>query len=279
MKKSVLYVIIAALVLGFLVSVSILLYPTVGSYINSLRQSRAVAQHFDDVEDMDDTEIQAILENAREYNKTLFRKQNRYHFSDQDTAEYKKQLNSGRGVMGVVVIDKIDVRLPIYHGTSEGVLQIGAGHMPGSSLPVGGIGTHAVITGHRGVPSSRLLTDLDKIAEGDVFVLQIFKETLTYQVDQILTVEPEQMEALVIDPDMDCCTLVTCTPYGVNTHRLLVRGHRIENAADAGWEDIGSGTQRLNKTQMLLLLIVLALPALMTYLFFRCRKIRKGGKK
>ena len=276
MKKNI---IVIALILGMVIGFSALLYPYVGDYLNAKRQTRVVARYFDDVAAMDDGNAQAFLEAAHAYNRSLLRKKNRFMFTDEDTAAYKKLLNTGHGVMGILAIDKIDVKLPIYHGTDRGVLQVGLGHMQGTSLPVGGAGTHAFVTGHRGVPSSMLLTDLDQMAEGDTFALYVLGETLTYQVDNIQTVEPHVVEALNIDPEMDYCTLVTCTPYGVNTHRLLVRGHRIETPASAGWESAYAGLRRLDKALVLVLFMVPALPALMIYVIFKCRKIRKGGRK
>ena len=175
------------------------------------------------------------------------------------------------------MIDKIDVKLPIYHGTNENVLQIGLGHLPGTSLPVGGVGTHAFITGHRGLPSSTLLTDLDKMEPGDKFSLYVMGETLTYQVDNIQTVEPHEAEALDIDPNKDYCTLVTCTPYGINTHRLLVRGNRIENDSNAGWEAMYAEARLLDRIKVILGLIVVLTPVLIIYIIIKCRKVNKGG--
>ena len=136
--------------------------------------------------------------------------------------------------MGYIEIPSIDVMLPIYHGTSEEVLQTAIGHIEGSSLPIGGPSTHCVISGHRGLPSARLFTDIDQLSEGDTFTLLVLDETLTYEVDQIRIVEPDDTSLLTIEEGQDLCTLVTCTPYGVNSHRLLVRGHRVENQETAG---------------------------------------------
>lgn len=174
-----------------------------------------------------------MLESARAYNEELATCDYRWRLTDEQKADYEAQLDvTGEGVMGYVDIPKIDVELPIYHGTSEAVLTVGVGHIEGSSLPVGGVGTHAVISGHRGLPSATLFTDIDQLAEGDVFYLRVLDEVLAYEVDQILTVEPDDLSALAIEEDKDLCTLVTCTPYGINTHRLLVRGHRTEVPAD-----------------------------------------------
>ena len=175
-----------------------------------------------------------MLEAAREYNRTLTERTNPYKLTEEQRAAYGSLLNaSGNGVMGYVDIPAIKTLLPLYHGTDESTLQTAIGHLEWTYLPVGGSGTHAVISGHRGLPSAKLFTDLDKLVAGDVFLLQILDETLTYEVDQILIVTPEEVGALTMVPGQDYCTLVTCTPYGINTHRLLVRGHRIENAEEA----------------------------------------------
>ncbi len=221
------------LVLVFLTGLSLLLYPTVSDYWNSFHQTRAIASYVEDVSDMDDDQYEKMLEEARDYNAKLAEKTDRFVLSEDEQEEYNRLLNvTGSGIMGYVEIPSIDCSLPIYHGTDEGVLQIAIGHIAGSSLPVGGKGTHCVISGHRGLPSAKLFTNLDELKEGDTFMLHVLDETLTYEVDRILIVEPNDVSNLEIDPDQDYCTLVTCTPYGINTHRLLVRGHRIANIGD-----------------------------------------------
>jgi len=274
MKKKYIAVIIVILVV--VIDLSVLLYPTVSDYINAHSQSRVVAKYIDDVAGIDDNNAQALLDAARAYNQTLLTKTDRFQFTSEEMAAYQKLLDVSGGVMGILVIDKINVKLPIYHGTDEGVLQVGLGHLPGSSLPVGGVGTHTIITGHRGLPSSTLLIDLNKMAEGHTFVLYVLGETLTYQVDEIDTVEPQQVEELTIDPNMDYCTLVTCTPYGINTHRLLVRGHRIENASDTQWI-FSADADRLDKAMILLIFNIPVLPILLIYGIVKYRKIRKGA--
>ena len=215
------------LVLVFLTGLSLLLYPTVSDYWNSFHQTRAIASY------MDDDRYEKMLEEARAYNAKLAEKSNRFILSEEEQEEYNRLLDvTGSGIMGYVEIPSIDCSLPIYHGTDEGVLQIAIGHIAGSSLPVGGKGTHCVTSGHRGLPSAKLFTNLDELKEGDTFMLHVLDETLTYEVDRILIVEPDDVSNLEIDPDQDYCTLVTCTPYGINTHRLLVRGHRIANMED-----------------------------------------------
>lgn len=232
MKKSRLPTVI--LILVFVAGLCLLLYPTVSNYWNSLHQSTAINHYLSDVDTLDEEEYEALLEEAREYNRSLLGRSNQFTLSDQQASEYPKlPYVSKDGVMGVVEIPSIDVTLPIYHGTSASTLQRAVGHLEWTSLPVGGESTHCVLSGHRGLPSSKLFTDLDEVAVGDVFCVRVLNETFTYEVDQILIVEPADTTALQITEGKDYCTLVTCTPYGINTHRILVRGHRIENAEEA----------------------------------------------
>lgn len=217
----------------FLVALSVLLYPTVSNYLYEKNSSRAISLYDEEAAKLSRERRQALLEEARAYNTRLVGNTSvegdTFETSKEETsAEYSQLLNmDSSGMMGSVIIPEIDEELPIYHTTSEAVLQKGVGHFPSSSLPVGGDSTHAVLTGHRGLPSKKLFTDLDKIVEGDVFYIRILEETLAYQVDQILTVLPQETQALQIEEGKDYVTLVTCTPYAVNTHRLLIRGHRI----------------------------------------------------
>ncbi len=228
MKKSSLTTILLSLI--FLVGLSLLLYPTVSDYWNSLHQSRAVVQYAGEVANLDTELYEKLLESAREYNEGLLTKENLYRMTDKDKKEYNALLNlSGNGVMGYIEIPVLGVTLPIHHGTEESVLQNALGHIEWSSLPVGGLGSHSVISGHRGLPSAKLFTNLDKMVTGDTFILYVLDEVMTYEVDQILIVLPDEVDALEIDKNQDYCTLVTCTPYGINSHRLLVRGHRVEN--------------------------------------------------
>ena len=217
-------------VLIFLVGLSLLLYPSVSDYWNSFHQSRALAEYSSQVEELDKEAYDQMWAKAEAYNQTLLSDPDRFTMTEEEQAEYDDLLNvSDIGIMGSIEIPAIDCSLPIYHGTQESVLQVAVGHLEGSSLPTGGKGTHCVLTGHRGLPRARLFTDLDKLKKGDFFVLKVLDRTMTYEVDQILTVDPYDMSALEIDPEQDYCTLATCTPYGINTHRLLVRGHRVEN--------------------------------------------------
>jgi sortase A len=229
------------LIFVFLVGLSVLLYPSVSNYYNSFHQSRAVASYDSSMGRLTQQDVADSLQAAGAYNKKLLDQgESWFTLTDPQKAEYNSLLNmDGNGMMGYLSIHKLGIQLPIYHGTSESVLAAGIGHLAGSSLPVGGMGTHCVLSGHRGLPSAKLLTDLDRMEIGDTFSITILHETLTYEVDQILIVNPDEVTALTIDPNEDYCTLVTCTPYGINTQRLLVRGHRVETpdeiyiAADA----------------------------------------------
>ena len=222
------------LLLILLVGLSLLLYPTFSDWWNSFHQSRAIATYAEQVANMDNEQYDEMLAAAREYNRSLLNRPNEFLLSEEQKADYDTLLNiSGTGIMGYVEIPKIGVTLPIYHGTQESVLQIAVGHLEWTSLPVGGESSHCVVSGHRGLPSARLFTDLDQMVEGDTFLLFVLDEVYTYEIDQILIVEPHETEDLLIQEGKDLCTLVTCTPYGINTHRLLVRGHRIETVEDA----------------------------------------------
>lgn len=219
------------MVLALVVGLSLLLYPTLSNWWNSFRQSRVVSSYVGEVASLDDETYERLLSEANSYNETLIGKSNRFSvFTEREHTRYENALKiNDLGVMGYVSVPKIDVTLPIYHGTDDAILQHSIGHLEGSSLPVGGESTHCVLSGHRGLPSARLFTDLDKMEVGDTFVLNILDETLTYEVDQIRIVLPEEVEELEIAEGKDYCTLLTCTPYGINSHRMFVRGHRVGN--------------------------------------------------
>lgn len=225
------------LILVLLAGLSLLLYPSFSDYWNSFHQSRAIAGYTEEVASMDNDVYEDFRSQAQQYNEKLFLRQkteNAFLIPEEQLAEYEQLLDvTGLGIMGYIEIPSIDVSLPIYHGTSDTVLQIAVGHLDWTSLPVGGESTHCVLSGHRGLPSAKLFTNLDKLAVGDTFLMQVLDEVLTYEVDQILIVEPDETQALMIEEGKDYCTLVTCTPYGVNSHRLLVRGHRIETVQEA----------------------------------------------
>ena len=222
------------LLLVLLTGLSLLLYPAVSDYWNSFHQSKAIASYAEAVAQMDDGAYELAFAEAGAYNAELPGRKDRYQPAEEELARYNSLLNiSGNGVMGYIEIPSIGVSLPIYHGVEDTVLQIAVGHIPGTSLPIGGETSHCVLSGHRGLPSARLFTDLDKVKEGDEFLLRVLDEVLTYEVDQIHIVEPHEVEMLEIEAGRDLCTLVTCTPYGVNSHRLLVRGSRVENQKQA----------------------------------------------
>ena len=219
------------LVFVLLAGAGLLAYPTFSDWWNSFHQSRAVASYMDAVSDLSPVKYEEILADAEKYNQALSKKGFLWELNEEQEKEYLAQLDiNDTGIMGYIDIPKIHVQLPIYHGTDEAVLQIAIGHLSGTSLPVGGGGTHCVVSGHRGLPSARLFTDLDKLVENDTFTITVLNKTITYEVDQIRIVEPTDLSDLKIEKGKDLCTLVTCTPYGINSHRLLVRGHRVENA-------------------------------------------------
>ena len=222
------------LVLILLAGLSLLLYPSVSDYWNSFHQSQAIATYAEEVANLDTDKYAELWNAAAEFNASIAKRDNIFLLTEPEREHYEELLNlSGNGIMGYIEIPSIDCTLPIYHGTDEGVLQIAVGHLDWTSLPVGGESTHCVLSGHRGLPSAKLFTNLDKLVVGDVFMLRVLDEVLTYEVDQILIVEPHETSELQIVKGQDYCTLVTCTPYGINSHRLLVRGHRIENLAEA----------------------------------------------
>ncbi len=218
------------LVLMLIVGLCMLLYPSFSNYWNNIHQSRVIMTYSESVSQLTEEEFKQLITGAEQYNQKLAKSGMLWTLTDSQRAAYNAQLNfDGTGIMGYIVIPKINIRLPIYHGTSDEVLTSSIGHLEGTSLPVGGPSTHCVLSGHRGLPSARLFTDIDQLLEGDIFTITVLNETLTYEVDQIRIVVPEDLSDVQIVPGKDYCTLVTCTPYGINTHRLLVRGHRIAN--------------------------------------------------
>lgn len=221
------------LIVVLLAGLSLLLYPTMSEWYNAALQTRSVAGYVTEVAALDDEEYEEIWAEAREYNRTLLERASHQSLTDEEKAAYMDTLRvSTQSVMSYIEIPSIDCYLPIYHGTEDDVLESGVGHIEWSSLPVGGESTHCVLSSHRGLPSARLFTDLDQLVEGDTFMLRTLDEVLTYEVDQIRIVLPDELDDLAIVEGEDLCTLVTCTPYGVNSHRLLVRGHRVENAGE-----------------------------------------------
>ena len=255
----------------------LLLYPSVADYWNSFHQSRAIASYQETVDNLSREEYEKLWNEAVEWNKKLAANYTGpYTLTDSEMAEYNSILDvTGTGIMGYVTIQKIRVKLPIYHGTDEANLQVAIGHLEWSSFPVGGEDTHCVISGHRGLPSAKLLTSIDRLNIGDTFMLTTLNDNLTYEVDQILVVLPEEVKDLYLQSGKDLCTLVTCTPYGVNSHRLLVRGHRIPN--DPGF----NFNARADATVIdpLIVAPILAVPGLVALFIWVMMQGRKGRKK
>ena len=236
------------LILAMMAGTALIAYPTFADWWNSFHQSRAVASYVQTVQKIDTAEYDRIVRDAQEYNRRLSETGIIQRLLDDQKEEYDRQLKvEGTDIMGYIDIDKVKIHLPIYHGTDDAVLQVAIGHIEGTSLPVGGESTHCVVSGHRGLPSARLFTDIDKLVEGDTFTLTVLNHVATYEVDQILTVLPTELESLEITPGEDYCTLVTCTPYGVNTHRLLVRGHRIPNIEKSEEQVSVTGTEEKDR--------------------------------
>ena len=264
------------LILMLLIGLSLMLYPSLADWWNSFHSSRSIASYVEQVANIDDAQYEELWDAAWDYNQSLLHRPNDFLLSDEQQEIYKSLLDiGGNGIMGYIEIPMIDVMLPIYHGTKESVLQIAVGHLDWTSLPVGGAGSHCVVSGHRGLPSARLFTDLDKLKVGDVFMLHVLNEILTYEIDQILIVEPQDTDPLLIEPGKDLCTMITCTPYGINSHRMLVRGHRLESQEEAKVIRITADAVRIEPLMvapfvavpiLLVLLIILLLP-----------KQKKGG--
>ena len=251
------------LILIFLVGLSVMLYPSVSDAVNRKHQSRAVAGYAEEVEQLSDADYQTYFDAADAYNRQLNTTPNAFYKPDL-VSGYAQTLDiSGTGIMGYITIPKISVELPIYHGTDEGVLQVAAGHLEGSSLPVGGAGTHAVISAHRGLPSAKLFTDLDELEVGDRFTITVLNRVLTYEVDQISIVLPTEIDQLLPTEGMDYVTLMTCTPYGINTHRLLVRGKRVETTESQKHIRVAADAFRI---EPIIVAPILAIPMLLAAL-------------
>ena len=268
------------LILIFLVGLSVMLYPSVSDAVNRKHQSRAVASYAEEVEQLSDADYQTYFDAADAYNRQLNTTPNAFYKPDL-VSGYAQTLDiSGTGIMGYITIPKISVELPIYHGTDEGVLQVAAGHLEGSSLPVGGAGTHAVISAHRGLPSAKLFTNLDELEVGDRFTITVLNRVLTYEVDQISIVLPTEIDQLLPTEGMDYVTLMTCTPYGINTHRLLVRGRRITTPDKLKHIRV---TADAIKIEPIITAPIMALPLLLVLLLWllfsnRKRKSTRGEK-
>ena len=251
------------LILIFLVGLSVMLYPPVSDAVNRKHQSRAVAGYAEEVEQLSDADYQTYFDATDAYNRQLNTTPNAFYKPDL-VSGYAQTLDiSGTGIMGYITIPKISVELPIYHGTDEGVLQVAAGHLEGSSLPVGGAGTHAVISAHRGLPSAKLFTNLDELEVGDRFTITVLNRVLTYEVDQISIVLPTEIDQLLPTEGMDYVTLMTCTPYGINTHRLLVRGKRVETTESQKHIRVAADAFRI---EPIIVAPILAIPMLLAAL-------------
>ncbi len=263
----------------FFVGLSVFAYPSVSAWWNSRVESRAVASYREAAADVTKEEAAAYLEAAASYNEALYRAGSAAALSRPERiGGYEETLDiDGTGMMGFVTIDKLNVELPIYHGTTSRVLSSGAGHLEGSSLPVGGPNTHSVISAHRGLPSARLFTNLDRLEEGDLFTVTVLDQVLTYEVDQISIVLPSEFENLYIEPGEDYCTLMTCTPYGINTHRLLVRGVRTET--EGGENRLTADARRIDSFLVAPFLAVPLLLLLLVFLWVRTRRRKKNDKR
>lgn len=268
------------LLLVFLIGLSLLLYPSFSNYWNSFHQSRAIASYSGAISDLDEVSYEQYLAEARKYNEELLTVSNRFQPTEEEHVRYEKLLDvTGTGIMGYIEIPSIDVSLPIYHGVEDSVLQIAVGHIEGSSLPVGGENTHCVLSGHRGLPSAKLFTDLDELTVGDIFMLHVLDEVLTYEVDQIHIVEPEDLDLLGIEEGQDLCTLVTCTPYGINSHRLLVRGHRIENLESASSARVPADAVQVDPVMVAPVVAAPMLLILLIWVLVGSSKKKQGKKK
>jgi sortase A len=252
----------------------VLLYPAVSNYVNSRNCAKAIDEYDENVANLQEEEKEQMLADAKAYNKKIAKSKTNFINGDPSDEEYKSLLDvNGDGMMGYITITKIDVRLPIYHGTGEDALVHSVGHIEGSSLPIGGKSTHTVISGHRGLPSATLFSNLDKLEVGDTFVITVLGEKLTYEVDQIRVVLPDEVSELDVVEGKDYVTLVTCTPYGINTHRLLVRGHRI--ASDEAL-DVASDALQIDTK---LVAVVISIPILLVLIIWVLVHYRTKNKK
>ena len=264
------------LILVFFVGLSVMLYPTVSDYVNQRNQSRAVANYAQSVDKMSDADYSSYFTDADNFNAKIASDPDSLYHPDRFT-EYEHTLDiTGTGIMGYITIQKIGVELPIYHGTSDAVLQIAAGHLEGSSLPVGGESTHAVISAHRGLPSAKLFTHLDQLEVGDTFTITVLDRVLTYEVDQISIVLPTEVDDLQVVDGKDYVTLMTCTPYGINTHRLLVRGRRVATAENLKHIRVSADATRI---EPIIVAPIIALPMLLILLIWLLASSRKKHKR
>lgn len=274
-------------IVGLMIGAGILFYPIISSRWNKYRDAMLISDYTRTVNNYSEDQYKDVFVAAKAYNDQHLSNyiMDAFDESTEDyilTHPYDTLLNPmGDYVMGYIEIPKIDIRLPIYHGVGTEALEKGAGHIEGTSLPIGGPGTHAVLSGHRGLPGRKLFTDLDLIKEGDQFYLQVLNETLAYEVDQILTVLPHESEALDIVPGEDLVTLVTCTPYGVNSHRLLIRGHRIPFKEEAKEEQKRDVVEKVKNAGMEEKLVMIGLAVFFTLciLFWILSEIKRRKRR
>lgn len=263
------------LIAALLVGLSVMLYPVISDWWNSHTQSRAIASYMEQVENLDETDYKAILKRANEYNEQIKKLSSPYTQYNTVNDYYEILDITGTGIMGYISIPQIRVELPIYHGTSEGVLNIAVGHLQGSTLPIGGEGTHSVISAHRGLPSAKLFSDLNQLIEGDTFTITVLKDVYTYEVEEINIVEPNQMDELICVPGQDLVTLMTCTPYGINSHRLLVRAHRIDTVYEKEMKSASTDAILLDSMTVVPFVAAPLLIALIAYWVWGGRKSKK----
>ncbi|MGL5646286.1 MAG: class C sortase [Clostridium sp.] len=266
------------LVLVFLVGLIILIYPKVSSYYNGLVSSYNIGKYEDEIKKTEKKDLSKIFERAEKYNKGLLEKGSTIKTGESKDENYLSQLKikEDEQIIGTITIDKINVRLPIYHGTSEPVLQSGVGHLEGTTLPIGGVGMHSVLTGHTGLPSAKLFSDLEKLIVGDTFVVKILDRTLTYKISKIDVVLPKEVQNIKPVKGKDMLTLITCTPYGVNSHRLLVHGERIENEKIEEEVNLLGENKRLLKKDTIVICIVVIIVIAVIYLIIRKRNKNLG---
>ena len=263
------------LVLIFFVGLAVMLYPTISDYINQRNQTRVVNSYAQQVDGLSDADYTAYFDAADVFNQEIAADPDALYHADRFST-YSTTLDvTGTGIMGYITIPRIGVELPIYHGTSDSVLQIAAGHLEGTSLPVGGASTHAVISAHRGLPSAKLFTNLDQLEVGDTFTITVLDRVLTYEVDKISIVLPTETDELKIAEGKDYVTLMTCTPYGINTHRLLVRGRRVETPDQ--YKHLRVTAEAL-KIEPIIVAPVMALPMLLILLIGMLLSTRKPKK-
>ena len=267
------------LIIMLIIGRSLLLYPSVANFWNQRTQSNVISSYEESLKEMEKEDFTKLFDDAKAYKKKLLDVSNALAHYDRIPGYNDLLKVNNSGAMGYITIDKIKVELPIYHGTSEEVLNVAVGHLQGSSLPIGGKGVHTVLTGHRGLPSATLFTDLNKLEVGDTFTITVLDQTITYEVDQVRIVLPKEVDELKIDPDKDYCTLVTCTPYGLNTHRMLVRGVRTSNLKNKPLLYIKNDCDQINPLIVTPALAIPMLVVLLIVVFTRDKKKRDARKK